>query len=211
MLTEYLEPEGFSVTVSYRGDQGVETALRGNFRAVVLDVMLPGLNGFEALKAIRNASIVPVIMLTAKGDDIDRILGLEIGADDYLPKPFNPRELVARLRAVIRRQTFHEKPDSGEVITCHSLTLSPGSRRVEINSKPLELTSTEFSVLEMLVREAGQVVSKETLYEGALGRPLAAYDRSLDMHISHLRRKLGAFDKALVIHTVRGAGYQMEK
>ena len=154
--------------------------------------------------------MVPVIMLTAKGDDIDRILGLEIGADDYLPKPFNPRELVARLRAILRRQPQAEDPDDRGLIQCQDLQLWPGSRRAQLGDKPLDLTSTEFTVLEILARNAGRVVSKEQLYEGALGRPMAPYDRSLDMHISHLRRKLGEADEGPLIHTVRGSGYQLE-
>lgn len=211
MLTEYLAPEGFVTTVATRGDSGAELALNGGYAAIILDVMLPGINGFEVLKKIRSQSMVPVIMLTAKGDDIDRILGLEIGADDYLPKPFNPRELVARLRAVLRRMVEQDASDGSEVIECRELQLWPGARRAQLQKHPLDLTSTEFSVLEILARNAGKVVSKEMLYEGALGRALSAYDRSLDMHISHLRRKLAEVDEQMVIHTVRGTGYQLEK
>lgn len=209
MLTEYLAPEGFDATVVHRGDHGAEAALADELVAVILDVMLPGLNGFDVLRRIRARSLVPVIMLTAKGDDIDRILGLEMGADDYLPKPFNPRELVARLKAVLRRQAPPADADDAP-LSCHSLVVRPNARRAEYRGTPLSLTSTEFSLLEVLVRNAGSVVSKEALYENVLGRPLAPYDRSIDMHISHLRRKLAAVDDKLVIHTVRGAGYQME-
>lgn len=210
MLSEYLAPEGFALTIATRGDSGAELALATHPAAIILDVMLPGMNGFEVLKKIRGESMVPVIMLTAKGDDIDRILGLEIGADDYLPKPFNPRELVARLRAILRRQPQAEDPDDRGLIQCQDLQLWPGSRRAQLGDKPLDLTSTEFTVLEILARNAGRVVSKEQLYEGALGRPMAPYDRSLDMHISHLRRKLGEADEGPLIHTVRGSGYQLE-
>lgn len=210
MLTEYLRLDGFDVTSVHRGDDGAKQALAGHFDAVVLDVMLPGINGFDALKQIRQHSLVPIIMLTAKGDDIDRILGLEMGADDYLPKPFNPRELVARLKAIIRRQKGTGSRD-GENIQCRNLILSPRARKAEINGQPLELTSTEYTVLELLARHAGAVVSKESLYEGAIGRSMSPYDRSLDMHISHLRRKLASLDDRLVIHTVRGTGYQLEK
>jgi two-component system, OmpR family, response regulator len=210
MLCEYLAPEDFIVTVVTRGDSGAEEALTGSYDAVILDVMLPGLNGFDVLKNIRSESLVPVIMLTAKGDDIDRILGLEIGADDYLPKPFNPRELVARLRAILRRQPAVEEADDQDMIQCHRLCLWPGARRAELGEANLDLTSTEFNVLAILVRNAGRVVSKEQLYKTALGRPLTPYDRSLDMHISHLRRKLSEADDSLVIHTVRGTGYQLE-
>lgn len=211
MLTEYLAPEGFAATVATRGDSGAELALSGGYTAIILDVMLPGINGFEVLKKIRGQSMVPVIMLTAKGDDIDRILGLEIGADDYLPKPFNPRELVARLRAVLRRMVEPDSADDSDMIECRELQLWPGARRAQLQQHHLDLTSTEFSVLEILARNAGKVVSKEMLYEGALGRALSAYDRSLDMHISHLRRKLAEVDEQMVIHTVRGTGYQLEK
>lgn len=208
MLKEYLQPEGFDLSCCYRGDEGVDLAVKENWDAIILDVMLPGMNGIEVLRNLRKHSLVPVLMLTAKGDDLDRILGLEMGADDYLPKPFNPRELAARLRAILRRQP--QGNNSADSLSCRSLHLYPGSRKVTVNGSELELTSTEFNVLETLLRHAGQVVSKETLYESALGRPLSAYDRSIDMHISHLRRKLSQQDDKLIIHTVRGAGYQLE-
>ena len=211
MLTEYLQPEGFAVTVALRGDRGAELALERQWDGIILDIMLPGMNGIDVLQAIRRRSLVPILMLTAKGDDIDRILGLEMGADDYLPKPFNPRELVARLRAILRRQqTQADSGGDGGELRCRSLVLTPSSRKAAVNDKNVELTSTEFSVLHLLVANAGTVVSKETLYEDALGRPLTPYDRSIDMHISHLRRKLAALDPSLVIHTIRGSGYQLE-
>lgn len=210
MLTEYLQPEGFQVSIAQRGDSGASLALEEDWEAIILDIMLPGISGTRVLRRIRRHSTVPVLMLTAKGDDVDRILGLEMGADDYLPKPFNPRELVARLRAILRR---HETTGASgtDPLRCRNLTLRPGARRADVDGRPLDLTSTEYSVLEQLVREAGQVVSKERLYDRALGRPYVAYDRSIDMHISHLRRKLAELDSDLVIHTVRGAGYQLEK
>ncbi len=212
MLTEYLSPEGFSVTVAHTGNDGARLGQDGGWGAIILDVMLPGINGFEVLKRIRHHSMVPVIMLTAKGDDIDRILGLEMGADDYLPKPFNPRELVARLRAILRRHSSaNDREVSAESLRCRDLTLWPGTRKAFYRDQPLALTSTEFNVLEVLTRHAGTLVTKETLYEQALGRPLSAYDRSIDMHISHLRRKFGDIDDRIVIHTIRGAGYQLEK
>jgi len=209
MLKEYLAPEGFATTSVLRGDLGAEKALQDGWDAIILDIMLPGLNGIEVLRRIRAQSLVPVLMLTAKGDDVDRILGLEMGADDYLPKPFNPRELVARLRAILRRQAGAN--NAASTLQCRTLTMAPASRKALVRDLPLDLTSTEYSVLEVLARNAGQVVSKEQLYESALGRPLTLYDRSIDMHISHLRRKLGALDEQLVIHTIRGAGYQLEK
>ena len=211
MLQEYLQPEGFNITISLRGDEGLSQALETPWDAVILDIMLPGLNGIDVLKQIRRESMVPILMLTAKGDDIDRILGLEMGADDYLPKPFNPRELVARVRAILRRHQPHSNPvEDTRELQCRSLAMTPGARRVTIKDQPLELTSTEFSVLKVLVEHAGGVVNKEELYEIALGRPLTPYDRSIDMHISHLRKKLSDMDPELVIHTIRGSGYQLE-
>lgn len=211
MLTEYLQPEGFSASTALRGDSGAERALDQEWDAIILDIMLPGMNGIEVLKHIRQKSMVPILMLTAKGDDIDRILGLEMGADDYLPKPFNPRELVARLKAILRRHQYQETSatEVGELM-CRSITLTPASRKVSIAGNPLELTSTEFSVLKVLVENAGEVVGKEALYQQALGRTLTPYDRSIDMHISHLRKKLSQMDPLLVIHTIRGSGYQLE-
>lgn len=211
MLTEYLQPEDFAVSVCLRGDAGAKMALEFPWDVIILDIMLPGMNGIEVLKHIRKNSLVPVLMLTAKGDDIDRILGLEMGADDYLPKPFNPRELVARIRAILRRQQNHlGANDEALELRCRSLVMKPASRRVTVADRPLELTSTEFTVLKILLEQVGQVVNKEKLYETALGRPLSAYDRSIDMHISHLRRKLADLDSTLVIHTIRGSGYQLE-
>ncbi len=211
MLTEYLQPEDFVVSVCLRGDAGAKRALENSWDVIILDIMLPGMNGIEVLKHIRKSSLVPVLMLTAKGDDIDRILGLEMGADDYLPKPFNPRELVARIRAILRRQQNHSgNNDDTQELRCRSLAMKSASRRVTVHDRPLELTSTEFTVLKILLEQAGQVVSKEKLYETALGRPLSAYDRSIDMHISHLRRKLAELDDSLIIHTIRGSGYQLE-
>ncbi len=213
MLAEYLAPEGFDVASVHDGEQGAREAVSGRFDAVVLDVMLPLVNGIDALREIRTASRVPVIMLTAKGDDIDRIVGLELGADDYLPKPCNPRELVARLRAVLRRAGSHSATQ-GEAashdLSAGGVTLRPGERAASWQGEPLELTSTEYNVLEALVRNAGRTVSKSELSELALGRPLERYDRSLDMHVSNLRRKLGDLpDGRSPIQTVRGLGYQL--
>lgn len=208
MLVEYLSLEGFKVDTNHNGYTGAQQALQGQYRAIVLDVMLPGQNGFDTLKEIRGSSLVPIIMLTAKGDDIDRILGLEMGADDYLPKPFNPRELVARLKAILRRS--EQQPKNGfSTIGVGNLLIKPSSRKAFWGEQVLELTSTEFAILEILVRNAGSVVSKATLYESALGRPLEAYDRSIDMHISHLRKKLPGGDQ--LIQTIRGTGYQFTR
>lgn len=215
MLVEYLAPEGFSVHAVHDGVQGADEAVAGDYEAVVLDVMLPRLNGLDALRRIRRRSHVPVLMLTAKGDDVDRIVGLELGADDYLPKPFNPRELVARLRAILRRTGAAGEPageTAPDVVRVGDATLRIRERVAEWRGRVLELTSTEFNVLEVLVRSAGRVVSKGELSERGLGRSLERYDRSVDMHVSNLRRKLGTLaDGRSPVQTVRGVGYQFIK
>ena len=192
LLRDYLAPEGFAVETIHNGLDGVERALSGEHVLVILDVMLPGINGFEALRRIRTSSRIPVLMLTARGDDVDRIVGLEIGADDYLPKPFNPRELIARIRAVLRRA---ESPPQGQVdpgrLVVADIELVPGTRTVLRGGEKVELTSVEFAILETMLRQAGQVVSRDDLVRQALGRNLSAYDRSIDVHVSSLRRKLG--------------------
>jgi two-component system, OmpR family, response regulator len=207
MLGEYLAPEGFTVTSLHDGETGARTALTGAFDVVVLDVMMPRLNGIEVLRRIRVASSVPVLMLTAKGDDVDRIVGLELGADDYLPKPFNPRELVARLRAILRRG---ESASENTPVNAGPLVIRPGERTADWRGEALDLTSTEFNLLEILARHAGHVVSKADLAEQALGRRLTRFDRSIDMHMSKLRNKLGLLDDGRSpIQTVRGMGYQL--
>jgi DNA-binding response OmpR family regulator len=207
MLGEYLAPEGFTVTALHDGESGARTALSGAFDVVVLDVMMPRLNGIDALRRIRVASSVPVLMLTAKGDDVDRIVGLELGADDYLPKPFNPRELVARLRAILRRGVT--AADNTQV-NAGPLVIRPGERTADWRGEALDLTSTEFNLLEILARHAGHVVSKGDLAGQALGRKLTRFDRSIDMHMSKLRNKLGLLDDGRSpIQTVRGVGYQL--
>ena len=210
LLTDYLTTEGFAVEAVHDGVAGAEQAIAGDFSLVVLDVMLPGINGFEVLRLLRTGSQTPVLMLTARGDDVDRIVGLEMGADDYLPKPFNPRELVARIRAVQRRTKA--APAVGTVLnesmTVGDVTLDLGARSVQVGGEPVELTSVEFSLLEVLVRMAGQVVSREELSLKALGRELNSYDRSIDVHVSSLRRKLGSSgEESERIKTVRGIGY----
>jgi two-component system, OmpR family, response regulator len=207
MLKEYLERDGFGVTLVHDGDAAAKAAVSGTFQIAVLDVMMPRMDGMEALRRIRQASRIPVIMLTARGDDIDRILGLELGADDYVPKPCTPRELSARLRAILRR--VHPQPEATGPVAVSGLTLWPEKRRVEWRGKPIELTSTQFNVLEVLMRNAGRVVSKKELSEQALGRPLARFDRSLDVHLSSIRQKLG--EAADLIRTVRGTGYHLVK
>lgn len=206
LLTQYLESEGFTVVSVHDGESGVKKALNQVFDAVILDVMLPKLNGFEVLKTIREHLEIPVLMLTARGDDIDKIVGLEIGADDYLPKPCNPRELVARLRAILRR--MQKIPLHRPVIEHHHIIVDCSKRHVTVGGEYLELTNAEFNILEMLIKSPGQAFSKEELTEYALGRKYTAYDRSIDVHISNLRNKLGDNPQGEpIVKTVRGFGY----
>jgi len=207
LLVEYLKPEGFEITCVHNGEDGVKKALNQPFDAVILDVMLPKLNGFELLKAIREHLDTPVLMLTARGDDLDRVVGLEIGADDYLQKPCNPRELVARLRAILRRT--QKTPVHKPLIEHHDIVVDCAQRTVTLLGKELELTNAEFNIIEMLIKSPGQAFSKEELTEYALGRKYTAYDRSIDVHISNLRNKLNdnMSDDEGLIKTVRGFGY----
>jgi two-component system response regulator CpxR len=210
LVTEYLEPLGFQIESVHRGDAGAERALAGEHSLVVLDVMLPGLNGFEVLRRIRAESKIPVLMLTARGDDIDRIVGLEIGADDYLPKPFNPRELTARIRAILRRTTAEAPIDQTleKRLRVGDVELDSGTRAISRGGENVELTAVEFDLLEKLLRSAGQIVTREELSKKVLGRSSSPFDRSIDMHISNLRKKLGhRADATERIKTVRGVGY----
>ncbi|ADI30047.1 response regulator transcription factor [Methylotenera versatilis] len=212
MLKEYIEQENFSVQVAHDGIAGAQMLLEQPFDIVVLDVMMPRLNGIETLKAIRQHSNVPVIMLTAKGDNTDRIVGLELGADDYVPKPSSPRELVARIRAILRRVQPLETINANTQITVGALCIWPAQRLVEWDSQPVILTSTEYSLLEILAKNAGQIVSKQDLSQQALGRPLARFDRSIDVHLSSIRHKLGLLpDGRHCIQTVFRSGYQLLK
>lgn len=209
MLKEFLEADGFVADVAHDGARGVEMALSGDYALAVLDVMMPALNGIEALGRIRAQSSLPVLMLTARGDDMDRVVGLELGADDYVPKPCTPRELAARVRAILRR-TAGAQPVANGPIMVGALSVWPEQRRAQWEGKTLDLTSTEFNLLEALARKAGQAVSKTELSEQALGRPLARFDRSIDVHMSSIRQKLGVLsDGRSWIQTVRGIGYQM--
>ncbi len=210
MLGEYLTAESFSIDYAYDGKQGLQKTLTGQYDAVVLDVMMPELDGFEVLRRIRSESSVPVLMLTAKGDDIDRIVGLEIGADDYLPKPFNPRELLARIHAVLRRtQSDKQLDQKNHLQHIGALEINSSSRTALARGRVLDLTSTEFNLLRTLVKQAGNIVSKESLSEHGLGRTLERYDRSIDMHMSNLRRKMAKHNLGSMIITVRGQGYQL--
>lgn len=212
LLGDYLGQEGFAVAAAHDAAAGLELAAAGGCELVVLDVMLPGMSGFEVLRRLRERSRVPVLMLTARGDDVDRIVGLEMGADDYLPKPFNPRELVARIRAIQRRVQpiagTGAGPQASEPLAVGDVELAPGTRVVRRGGEVVELTSVEFSLLEVLLRAAGRVVTREELAQEALGRELSPYDRSVDVHVSSLRKKLGHRIGPLErIRTVRGVGY----
>ena len=205
LLGEFLKREGFAVECEHEGHRGLEKALQPGVDLVVLDVMLPGIDGFEILRRLRPQSKVPVIMLTARGEDVDRIIGLELGADDYLPKPFNPRELAARMRAILRRYEPRPAAPSGR-LEINGVALDTGTREVLAHGKQVELTTFEFDILELLMRSAGRVLSRDTLMENFYNRKATAFDRSIDMHISHLRKKLEAGDT--LIKTIRGVGYQ---
>jgi two-component system OmpR family response regulator/two-component system response regulator CpxR len=213
LLRDYLVRDGFAVDCAHDGPAGVTAALSGRHDIVVLDVIMPGVSGLQALAQIRAASTLPVLMLTARGDDTDRIVGLELGADDYVPKPCTPRELAARLRAILKRTGRQNGAAAVQSLVAGALTLWPGQRRTELSGQPLELTSTEFSLLEMLARHAGQTVGKAELSERALGRPLSRFDRSIDVHISSIRHKLGPqaklADGRSLIQTVIRRGYQL--
>ena len=206
MLTDFLRPDRLELTVGGSGEDGLECLASGNFDLVILDIMLPGISGLDALKQIRRTSDVPVIMLTARGDDVDRIIGLEFGADDYLAKPFNPRELVARIKAILRRSQ-REAPESDR-LKLGEIELQPRTRRASVGGDALRLTGTEFEILRCLLETPGEVVSKEQLSERALGRRLLPYDRSIDTHISNLRGKLEqAGNHKESIQNQRGVGY----
>jgi DNA-binding response OmpR family regulator len=214
LIHDYLEPLGYEVTAAHTGPEGLEVALREPFSAVILDVMLPGMNGFDVLRELHAKSAVPVLMLTGRGEEPDRIVGLELGADDYLPKTFSTRELLARLRAVIRRSTTSRLPlDSGapEVVV-GDLHLNPGARLAALGDQPLQLTAIEFDLLMALAKAAGRVRTREQLLNEVAGRNFDVFDRSIDVHISSLRRKLGDDPKSpRFIITVRSAGYMMRK
>lgn len=212
MLGDYLSGEEFQVDTVQDGESGMQAATSGDYDLIILDIMMPKLNGLEVLRQIRQKSNVPVLMLTAKGDEVDRIVGLEIGADDYMCKPFHPRELVARLRAIIRRVSFVPSLEQNLEIEQDQLVLNIGARSACWAGAPLNLTSTEFNLLSVLVLQAGEVVSKDKLSLMALGKKLQRFDRSIDMHISHLRQKLGQLeDGRSPIETIRGSGYQWIK
>src|SRR5437660_8402027 len=211
LVTRYLTQEGFQIQSVNAGASGAELALSGNYALIVLDVMMPGVNGFDVLRRIRAESRIPVLMLTAKGDALDRVLGLEMGADDYLPKPFNPQELVARIRAILRRA----RPDRAEggqasatPIVVGDVEMDPGARVVRRQGDLVNLTSVEFDLLEALLHAAGQVVGREKLTRDVLGREFSPFDRSIDTHVCNLRKKIGLLEDGTErIKGVRGIGY----
>lgn len=206
MLCDFLSADQLDLTTVHSGEKGLQTLTSGSFDLLVLDVMLPGMNGLEVLKRVRQKSQIPVIMLTARGDDVDRIIGLEIGADDYLSKPFNPRELVARIKAILRRAQGSAKTQ--EKLELGGIELDCRTHKATVAGTLLSLTGTEFEILKSLLETPGEVVSKEQLSERALGRRLLPYDRSIDTHISNLRGKLErAGNRNETIQNQRGVGY----
>ena len=215
LVKDYLGPMGYEVSASHTGTDGLEKALSGQFQVVILDVMMPGMDGFEVLKNLRKESDIPVLMLTALGDETDRIVGLEMGADDYLPKTFSTRELLARLRAVTRRYLKAENTEKAEisadekdVLAVAELRIYPGSRNAKLKGEALILTPIEFDLLFALAKAAGRVLNRDQLMDAAAGRDYDVFDRSIDVHISSLRKKLGDNPKSPeFIKTVRSAGY----
>jgi DNA-binding response OmpR family regulator len=210
MLSEYLAAERFDVKSVHDGGEALAELQSGQFEIVILDVMLPSVGGLDVLRKLGATYPTPILMLTARGDDVDRIVGLELGADDYLSKPFNPRELVARIRAILRRASSRPVRGAPEELSVGPIALNSGTRQVQVAGKAVPLTGAEFRVLELLMRSAGQVISRDSMTEQALGRKLAAYDRSIDTHISNLRRKLELeAGKNPEIKNVRGSGYTL--
>ncbi|MCA6126889.1 MULTISPECIES: response regulator [Thalassolituus] len=210
LLQEYLSMEGFQLTAVQDGETGLTEALSGKYNLILLDVMLPKLNGFEVLRKLRAESNVPVIMLTARGESVDRVLGLEHGADDYIPKPYHHHELVARIKALFRRIELSSDvtPQASSELHVGDIALNPTTRTARLDGVELQITGAEFGVLQCLMEHVGELVDKDTLSIAALGRPLMAYDRSIDMHVSNLRKKLGKRDDdSDWIKTVRSRGY----
>jgi DNA-binding response OmpR family regulator len=208
LVAEYLEPDGYQVEAINDGNAGVNRALSGEHALVVLDYMLPGLNGFEVLRQVRSTSLVPIVMLTARGDDMNRIVGLQLGADDYLPKPFNPLELVARINAVLRRAQPQGDKSKPEVIVNGDIEMDNRTRIVRRNSQAIELTVVEYSLLERFLLAPGRVITREELVKDVLHRELSPFDRSIDTHVSNLRKKIGHEVNGVErIKTIRGIGY----
>ena len=216
LVADYLEPMGYEVEAAHNGTQGLQMILSGDYHAVILDVMMPQMDGFEVLKRLREESDIPVLMLTARGEETDRIVGLEMGADDYLPKTFSSRELLARLRAVTRRHIVSERQavsaTKDKVLIFGNLEIEQSSRTVRLDAKPLNLTPIEYDLLTSLARSAGRVLTRDQLLDAVTGRNYEVFDRSVDVHISSLRRKLGEDPRNPgFIQTVRTAGYMFKK
>ncbi|MFC4700928.1 response regulator [Glaciecola siphonariae] len=209
LLSEYLCQQNYQVEVANTPELGLQMLKKNDYDALLLDVMMPSIDGFEALRQLRQFSSIPVIMLTAKGDDYDKILGLELGADDYLPKPFNHRELLARIKALLRRTQSQSSFVKNKLLRLHGIEIDEASHSASVDGHELVLTGTEFSMLVHLLKQAGQLLSKEQLSSLVLGRKLAPFDRSLDMHMSNVRKKLAEQGINDVIKTIRGSGYMM--
>jgi len=208
MLASYLDTCGYTVTIADNGRKGLEVATSGAvFDLILLDVMMPEMDGFDVLKNLRKTLLTPVLMLTARGDDYDRILGLELGADDYLPKPFNHRELAARIKAILRRLELTVSAAQQQDLQVHGLRLSVARQYVSCEGQEVTLTGTEFSILHLLMLSAGQLVTKNEISEKVLGKKMMTFDRSIDMHVSNLRKKIAAVNTVERIKTIRGAGY----
>ena len=210
LLKTYLEQEGMQVALVHNGEEAINYCKDNPLDLMILDVMMPIKNGFDTLREIRQKNNLPILMLTAKGDKIDRIVGLEMGADDYVAKPCDPRELTARIRAIIRRTVQSNVSASIEnILTIDDVSLNNNSREVKVKSQLIELTSTEFDLLKLLMEKLGQFVTREAISEQILGKRLQSFDRSIDMHVSHLRKKLGlTINQQERIRTLRGNGYQ---
>lgn len=209
LLSEYLSAQGFSIQTAHDGQQGLELALQNDYALILLDVMLPSIDGFEVLKQLRQSKLTPVIMLTAKGEDFDRIFGLELGADDYIPKPFNHRELLARVKAITRRieHINSVSNNNNKKLSLNGITINFATREASVNNTTLTLTGTEYEILALLVKHAPDVISKEQISEEVLGRRLASFDRSIDMHVSNIRKKITEHIAGEKIKTIRGTGY----
>lgn len=209
LLGEYLDAEGYRLDAAHTGEDGIEQINNHHYDLVLLDVMMPGIDGFETLKRIRQNSIVPVLMLTAKGEETDRVLGLELGADDYLAKPYSHRELLARIKALLRRIELdkHQQDDDNGILACNGVELNFDTYKVFVDGEHVPMTTSEFKVLRVLMTRSGKAVPKEDLYIEVLGREIMAYDRSIDMHVSNVRRKLGGSSENSKIQTIRGIGY----
>lgn len=207
LLCEYLTSQHCLVEQAFDGMSGLQKAQNNDYDVILLDVMLPKLDGFDVLKKLRSTHLTPVIMLSAKSDDFDRIFGLELGADDYLPKPFNHRELLARIHAISRRIDFEQQSKHIQCLTHQHIAMNIKARKVTVNEQPITLTGTEFSILKMLLSDVGHVISKHDISQQVLGRRLAPFDRSIDMHVSNLRKKIARHSEQICIQTIRGTGY----